>query len=167
MRMEENFAGKDLTNLAGMSAAGAKEYIFGFIATLKLTEKEISALEDTAANWKSRADMARSRGMNDLAGEAEREAEKTNVRIAALREEARSLKENIAVMRHQIPGLAARERSVDPDLLEQELLMAAGYMPGDEEKARSEREFADMEKEAAADTALEELKAKMKKQSGG
>ena len=64
-------------------------------------------------------------------------------------------------MRRQIPLLAARERSIDPDLLEQELLMAAGRLPGDEEKAQTEGRFRELEKNIAADTALEELKEKM------
>jgi hypothetical protein len=60
--------------------------------------------------------------------------------------------------------LAARERSIDTDLLEQELLIANGRMPGDEEKARSERAFDKLETEAAAEAALAKLKAKMAEQ---
>ena len=67
-------------------------------------------------------------------------------------------------MRRQIPLLAARERSIDPDLLEQELLMTLGNMPGDEEKVRAERQFREMEKAQSADAALDELKAKMNRQ---
>jgi hypothetical protein len=149
-------------NLAGVSAAAAKEYIVGFIGTLKLTEKEIAFLETEAAKWKERSVLARSRGMNDLFAEAEKETEKITARLAGLLEEKRKLEKNIAVIRKQLPGLAARERSIDPDLLEQELLMAAGYLPGDEEKARNEQLFAAMKKETDADAALEMLKVKRK-----
>ena len=79
--------------------------------------------------------------------------------MAGLREEEISLKNGIADMRRQLPGLAARERSVDPDLLEQELLMALGQT---EEEAATERAFKKLEKENAADAALEALKSKMK-----
>lgn len=150
------------SDFAGMSAAEAKEYILALLSTLKLTEKEIRSLEEEAAKWKSRAELARSRGAADLAGEAEKEAEKVRARLGVLREEARSLKNNAEAIRKQLPALAARERSIDPDLLEQELLIAAGRMPGDEEKARQERQFEKLEKEASADAALEALKAKMK-----
>ena len=163
---------QDPTNLAGMSAAAAKEYILGFITTLKLTEKEIHSLEGEAARWKGRLDLARtaeeprpsasaagSRGAGDLLAEAEREAERINTRLAALREEERSLKSQIDAMRRQLPGLSARERSIDPDLLEQEMLMALGQTG---EEAATERSFRELEKNAAADVALEELKAKMK-----
>jgi phage shock protein A len=44
----------------GMSAAAAKEYILGLIATVKLTEKEIHSLEEEAAKWRGRVELARS-----------------------------------------------------------------------------------------------------------
>ena len=110
-------------NLMGMNLAEAKEYIFGFITTLKLTEKEIQSLEDEAAKWKSRAELARSKGIDDLLKGAEKEAENISSKLATLREEEFSLKQQIAAIRRQLPGLAARERSIDADLLEQELLM--------------------------------------------
>ncbi|MDR2257855.1 MAG: chromosome partitioning protein, partial [Treponema sp.] len=86
---------------------------------------------------------------------------------ARLEGEAAELKGQIERMRKQLPLLAARERSVDPDLLEQELLMAAGYLPGDEEKAETERRFREIEKTSAADAALGELKEKMAKTDKG
>ena len=149
----------DSANIAGMGAAEAKDYILGFITTLKLIEKEIRSLEDEAAKWKGRAELARSRGAGELAGEADREAEKINLKLAGLREEEQSLKDSIAEMRRQLPGLAARERSIDPDLLEQELLMALGKT---EEEAETDRAFKKLEKDSAADAALDALKAKMK-----
>ena len=147
------------TNLAGMSAQAAKEYIHGFITTLKLTEKEIRSLEDEAAKWKGRIELARSRGTDELLVEAEREANRINTKLARLREEEQTLREGIAGMRRQLPGLAARERTIDTDILEQELLMALGLT---EEQAGTERAFLKLEKENAADAALEVLKAKIK-----
>ncbi|MDR1278847.1 MAG: chromosome partitioning protein [Treponema sp.] len=150
-------------NLSGMDAAGAREYILNFITTLKLTEKKIRELDEDLARWNSRIDLARSQGKDDLAAEAEKEAGQIKERQAQLAGETADLKSRIEDMRKQIPLLAARERSVDPDLLEQELLMAAGRLPGDEEKARIERQFREIEKNRAADAALEELKGKMAK----
>lgn len=146
-------------SLAGMSAAAAREYIFGFAATLKLTEKEIRALEEDAAKWKNRVDLARSRASADLLAEAEKQVERIAARLEELQNEERGLKEQIETMRRQLPGLAARERSVDPDVLQQEILMALG---SSDEEAATEAAFIKMEKEAASDAALSALKARMK-----
>jgi phage shock protein A len=136
-----------------------KDDIFAFITTLKLTEKEIRSMEDEAAKWQGRIDLARSRGMNDLLTGAEREAEAVRLKLVGLREEAEALRKSIETMRLQLPGLAARERTVDPDFLEQELLAALGKT---EEEAAADRAFGKLEKDNAADAALEELKAKLK-----
>jgi phage shock protein A len=146
-------------DLTGMGVTEAKDYILNYITTLKLTQKEISALEDEAVKWKNRVDLARSKGAEDILAEAEREAGKVNSKLAGLREEALSLKNGIDDMRRQLPTLAAKERSVDPDLLEQELLMALGQT---EEEAATEKAFKKLEKENAADAALDALKAKMR-----
>ncbi|MDR1903853.1 MAG: chromosome partitioning protein [Treponema sp.] len=148
-------------NLAGMKASDAREYIARFITTLKLTDKKREELEAEITKWKDRAELARSKSLPDLTAEAEKQAEALEARRRELTAESAELKRQVEAMRKQIPGLAARERSIDPDLLEQELLMAAGRMPGDEEKAASERTFAEMEKQSAADSALAELKARM------
>jgi hypothetical protein len=71
------------------------------------------------------------------------------------------LKIQIETMQKQLPGLAARERTIDPDLLEQNLLMAAGYLPGEDEKAEADRRFKVMEQDISADADLATLKAKM------
>ena len=61
------------TNLFGMSPLGAKEYIFNFISTLKLTEKQIQGLDEEIVKWQSRMDLAGSKGKKELASEAEKE----------------------------------------------------------------------------------------------
>ncbi|MCL2473240.1 MAG: chromosome partitioning protein [Treponema sp.] len=168
--MEENtihqnqgIASFNETNLAGMNTAEAKEYILGFITTLKLTEKEIRSLEEEADKWENRKNLAASKNTDDLYKEAEAETEKINTKLAGLREEERSLKEGIAVMQRQLPGLNARERTIDPDLLDQELMMAAGLS---EEEVKTDRAFVKLEKETSAEAALEALKAKMNSDSG-
>jgi len=149
----------DSIKLDGMSAAAAKEYIFALIATLKLTEKNIHSLEEEAAKWKGRVELARSAEKNDLVSEAEKGMQGAEEKLAGLREEEVSLRDQIEAIRKKLPGLAARERSIDPDLLEQKLLMALGKM-GDE--ADTEKAFEKLEKDANADAALQALKEKMK-----
>jgi phage shock protein A len=145
-------------DLRGMGVADAKDYIFHHITTLKLTEKKHGELNGEYEKWLSRVNLARSGGKEDLALSAQGEAEKLQAERDALAAEIADLKARIQHMRDQLPGLAARERSIDPDLLEQELLIALGGAPGDDGKADLDRQF----EAAETDAALEALKAKLK-----
>jgi chromosome segregation ATPase len=150
-------------NLMGMDAAGAKEYIYHCSITLKLTKKKLEETEGELAKWKGRVELARSRGEDALAPEAENEVRKFEAKQAVLAGEIEGLTREIAALRRQLPGLAARERSIDPDLAEQELLSALGATGETAEGAGKPTE--DWAK-IRADAALEALKAKMG-QAGG
>jgi chromosome segregation ATPase len=145
-------------DLRGMETPAAKEYIIRHMAALKLTEKKQEELSREYEKWASRIELAQSKGAQDLALEAQREADRLRVEQDGIEAEIRDLKDQIQRMRNQLPGLAARERSIDPDLLEQELLIDLGYMPGEESKPEIERPYQALE----TDAALESLKAKMK-----
>ncbi|GHV71771.1 hypothetical protein AGMMS49928_25180 [Spirochaetia bacterium] len=153
---------KAADDLSGMNAASAKDYIFQFISTLKLTEKNLAELSETRKKWEGRIELALSRNAAKLAEDGEKEAARIREKEKILENEIAELKAQIEKMKGQLPGLAARERGIDPDLLEQELLIAQGRLPGDEETAKTERELAALEKDTQADAALEALKAKMK-----
>jgi hypothetical protein len=148
-------------DITGMDPASAKEYIAQYITTLKLWEKDSEKFAANLALWESRVNLARSSGADELVLQAEKEAGAIRTKKAALDTEIETLKTQIETMKKQLPALAARVRSVDPDLLEQELIMAAGYLPGDEEKAAVDRRLDSLEKNAAADAALGALKAKL------
>ena len=109
----------DAANLSGMNPAEAKEYIFNFIATLKLTEKQIQNTGEEMEKWQSRIELAKSKGQDDLALEAQKELGRITEKKQQLTAEAEGLKSQIDEMRRQLPLLAAKERSIDPDLLEQ------------------------------------------------
>ena len=111
-----------------------KEYILGLLTTLKLTEKDINSLE--------------------------KEAERINSLLAKLREEERSLKTEIESIHKQLPGLAARERNIDPELLERELLSILGRS---KEEIGEDRAFRELERDSAVDAELKALKIKMGK----
>ncbi|QQO11277.1 chromosome partitioning protein [Breznakiella homolactica] len=144
-----------------MDTKAAKEYILHHITALKLNEKNIRELDSDINKWENRIQLAHSKGISDLAEEAEKEVLRIKNELDTLKTETADLKSGIQRMIRQLPGLAARDRSVDPDLLEQELLIVAGFMPGDEEKAAQDREFAALEKNAQADSALADLKKKL------
>ena len=149
-------------DLRGMNAADGREYIIQHIATLKLTEKAYGEAQAELEKWQKRAELARGKGAEDLAAEAEREEGRIAARRETLAAEIAELRTQIETMRRQLPGLAARERSVDPDLLEQEFKILLGEeLGGADEAKKVERKFDDMN----ADAALEALKAKMGGQS--
>ena len=136
----------------------AEEYSLALITTLKLTEKEINSHETEAAKWKNRMDLAASGRKADLAAEAKKEFERINQKLAVLNNEKKELKEQIDRERRRIPALAASERSIDTDLLEQELLMLLGKT---EDEAETEKAFRELKNNNAADAALQALKAKL------
>jgi phage shock protein A len=146
-------------NIRGMGVQEAKDRMVQYITSLKLMEKQHAELEEDVAKWTSRIDLARSRGALDLAGEAEKEVERITAKYTELGEEITALKGHIETLRQQLPGFAARDRTIDPDLLEQELLMATGHLPG--EPAEAEKALQNMEKDTAATAALKALKGKM------
>jgi phage shock protein A len=150
-----------IDSLNGLDSAAAKEYILGLSSTLKLTEKEIQKLGEEVSRWEGRVKLAQEKGRDDLFQEATKEGLRVKNRKAELENEAAELKANIESLKAQLLILPAKERSIDPDLLEQGLLILAGRMPGDEKEAERDRNFEKLEKEASADAALEELKAKM------
>ncbi|MDR2182048.1 MAG: chromosome partitioning protein [Treponema sp.] len=146
-------------NIAGMTVPQAREFIRAHLVQMRLNEKQYAALETEAAKWRGRAELARSQSAADLQAEAERLAAAAETKLAALKAETAELAADVQRLFRGLPALAARERSVDPDLLLQELLVSAGMNPGEE--ALLERAFAGWEKDAAAGAELAALKAKL------
>jgi phage shock protein A len=134
-----------------------KEYALSLLTQIKLNEKLAAEYEAEAGKWEKRA--AGTAADRALAAEAEARAAEVRNKAAALKAENAELRTQAEQAIRSVPAMA--ERSVDPDLLLQELLVAAGHDPGSEEERDRERKFAEMEKNAAADAALAELKAKM------
>jgi phage shock protein A len=161
--MENAEKNENPENLSGMDTNAAREYILHYITTLKLTEKQAAENDLELAKWQNRIDLALSKSAFDLAGEAKQEVQKYQDIQEKLNAGIAELKSQIETMRRQLPGIAARERTIDPDVLEQELLMARGYLPGEEQKAASDRAFQEIEKNTSAGAALSELKAKIGK----
>ncbi len=152
-------------DLRGMDTASAKEYLVAHMASLKLTEKKRAELDAETRKWNGRAELARSKGETELALAAEAEAARLAQETERIAAEEAELRGRIESMRHQLGGLAARERSVDPDLLEQELLIATGKLGGDAAGEAAEDaagKISIIERNQIADAALEALKAKMK-----
>jgi phage shock protein A len=144
------------TNLAGMPPDEAKRYVLAHITDLNLLKKQIDEAKAEAATWESRAALAAAKGMAELQSQAQAQLESANAKIQSLEAEAAALASDIARMKEQIPGLEARVRSVDPDVLLAGLQMVTGEMD-DPGKARLESDV----KSVQADDALAALKARL------
>ena len=122
--MEDKNLMQEISKLRSMGASDAKEIILECITTLKLTEKDIASLEEDLKKWQNRLELSRSKGADDLVLAAVKEIERMEAKLTTLREEHGSLRNNIASMHRQLPGLKVRERSIDPYILAEELLLA-------------------------------------------
>lgn len=146
------------TDLRGMSPAEAKEYIVAHIASLNIYKRDLAKLDADIDLWKKRIDVARTSGRADLeAGVTARVAELEGKR-ADLAAEADGLRAEIEEMKRQLPGLAARMRSVDPDYLLAQLQLATDDVDGTKaQEKRTEENLSSLSAEAA----LAALKEKM------
>jgi chromosome segregation ATPase len=134
----------------------AKRYVLAHMTDLKLLQQRLSEADTEAASWEARVKLAQAKGMADLEAEAAGRAAAAREKAASLRAEADALARDIERMREQIPGLEARVRSVDPDVLLAGLQMVTGEMehPGE---ARLDAQV----KATEADEALAALKASL------
>jgi phage shock protein A len=141
-----------------------KEYLLSLVTTLKLTEKRITETREDMARWENRRVLALARGEADLAAAADQALVPLREKLTALEGEAAAYRREAAQVKEALPALAARERSIDPDLLEQELIILGGGIPGDEVQAASERAAEKVDalaREQTAEEALAALKVKM------
>ncbi|MHB9294309.1 hypothetical protein PilKf_00016 [Pillotina sp. SPG140] len=143
------------------SADDAKMHIKALITTLKLNEKTINDLNADIAKWEQRVQLARTAGKCELQKQAEAVLADIKAKRDTISAECTALRRQWSELQQRLPTIAAQERTIDTDLLQQELLIVNGYLPGEEEKMEADRHFAAEEKNVSAAAALEALKAKM------
>ncbi len=158
----------ELDELAGLDLESAREYIFAHAVDLKRLEKEIAAARSEAELWKSRVELARSKGRSELESAAETRIAETEAGIATLESERAELAAKLSRLREQLPLLRARERSIDPDRLLAELQLMTGELLGGENDAAAaaERDLAELEADQTAESELAELKRKAAEDGG-
>jgi phage shock protein A len=161
------------SDLSGMDTAQAKEYILHYVTTLKLTQKKLDEVEQDLSKWNLRIKLAHSKGESGLVLEAERETDKIKARKTELSGEVKELQILIEKMLRQLPDITGQERTGAfeetaraLDILEQELLIAAGHLPGDEKEVKINRTMQKLENDTIAETELALLKAKMENKTG-
>lgn len=140
------------TDLEGLGPQEAAEYVLAFITTLKQTEKARAASEEDVALWTRRVELARSKGDEALASQAQARREDSAAKRAQLDAELSDLKGKVAILKEKLTRLRMTGgKSVDTDLLLAQLEMAVG----------KKDELSTTFKEEESNAALDELKKKM------
>jgi phage shock protein A len=145
------------TDIEGLTPQQAAEYVLAFITTLKQTEKALSAAEEDENLWTRRVTLARSRGDEGLAAQAQARLSDATAKKGRLQAELDDLRAKVSVLKEKLTRLRMTgTKLVDADLLLAQLQMIVG--PKDELGAAMKQE------EAGA--ALDELKKKMQGTGG-
>ena len=139
------------TDIEGLDPAQASQYVLAFITTLKQTEKAFAAAQEDANIWTRRVTLARSRGDEGLAAQAQARLADATAKQSQLETELADLKRKVAVLKDKLVRLRMTGgRLVDTDLLLAQLQMVAG----------KKDELGDAMKNEEANAALDELKKK-------
>jgi len=127
------------------------EGLLAFITTLKQTEKALAAAQEDSNLWTRRVTLARSRGDDALAAQAQARLSDAAAKQSKLEVELADLKAKVAVLKDKLTRLRmAGGRMVDTDLLLAQLQMVVG----------KKDELGDAMKNEEAKAALDELKKK-------
>jgi phage shock protein A len=139
------------TDIEGLDPAHATEYVLAFITTLKQTEKALAAAQEDTNTWTRRVTLARSRGEEGLAAQAEARLSDATAKQSRLETELADLQAKVSVLKEKLARLRMTGmKLVDADLLLAQLQMIVG----------KKDELGDAMKNEEANAALDELKKK-------
>ncbi|HEY9054418.1 MAG TPA: hypothetical protein VIO60_06335 [Rectinemataceae bacterium] len=148
-----------LEELSKLDQRGALDLLYAYTTDIKRLDKEIADFSKEEGLWSSRVELARSKGLGELAAGAMRMLDDVRAKKAAAVQSRSEFAADAARIKEALPGIKAKERSIDPDALAAELSVLTGEAlePG---AAAVERDLSALEK-PSAESALEELKRKM------
>ncbi|MFZ3110313.1 MAG: hypothetical protein WA234_06450 [Rectinemataceae bacterium] len=149
-----------LEELSKLDHGAAMDLLFAYTTDIKRHEKDIEALKKDAALWASRVSLAEARNLPELAAGAKTQLSGLEARLSGIQASKAELERDAARIKEALPGIKAKERSIDPDQLQAELSMMTGEAL-DPEKARLDRELDTLAKTGADSDPLEALKRKM------
>ena len=139
------------TDIEGLDPAQASEYVLAFITTLKKTEKSLAEAAEETNTWTRRVTLARSKGDEGLAAQAQARLSDATAKQSALEAELGDLRRKVAVLKDKLARLKMTGgRLVNTDLLLAQLQMVVG----------EKEKLGDAMKQQEADAALDELKRK-------
>jgi phage shock protein A len=146
------------TDLEGLGPDEAFAYVLAFITTLKQTEKALAAAVQESDLWMRRVTLARSKGDEALAAQAQARQSEAVAKQAALESELAGLRAKVSVLKEKLARIRTMGvKMVDADLLLAQLEMVTGKRD----------ELAHRMKQEEANAALDELKKKMQEDRNG
>lgn len=141
------------TDIEGLDPRQASEYVLAFLTTLKQTEKAVAAAEEEENLWTRRVTLARSKGDEGLAAQAQARLSDATAKKAQLQAELEDLRAKVAVLKEKLVRIRMTgTKLVDADLLLAQLQMIVGPKDTLSQAMKGEE----------AGAALDELKRKMK-----
>ena len=147
----------DDTDLSGLHPAAARDYVHGFVTTLRLTVKRRQQLETERGTWEERVRRAAAAGddrLREAARDRLRRAQEEVGRVAA---EETELRAQVEVLQRQLLRIrATATTTVDAE----QLLAQLQEMVGDHDPLKEDLDRLSAEQRAAAE--LESLKRRMR-----
>jgi hypothetical protein len=146
------------TDLEGLGPREASAYVLAFITTLKQTQKALAAAGEESSLWMRRVTLARAKGDEALAAQAQARHSDAMAKQAKLEAELADLKAKVSVLKEKLTRIRMMGvKLVDADLLLAQLEMITGKRD----------ELAHTMKKEEASAALDELKKKMQEDHDG
>jgi chromosome segregation ATPase len=149
-----------LAEISKLDFASAQEMLLAYMTDIKTHEKDIETVKRDVALWRSRVALAESKGLAELANGARKQLGESEEKLSQIEASKAELVADAQRIKEAIPGIKAKERSIDPDLLQAQLSMMTGESL-DPEKARLDKELSALDAAPKSDSALDELKRKM------
>ncbi len=114
-------------DITKMDMFAAREYMLSIMTTYKLAKNRRIQLENECRTWNERAALAREKGKEELAQEAERQIAQLSEQIDRIKLEEIEYTEELKSVKAEIEAIKKQpQRSVDADLLLAQLQMIVG-----------------------------------------
>ena len=143
----------DPTDLSGLDASSARDYVTQFMVTLRTTRAELTKLGEERAKWEGRIKLAVEGGRDDLVASARERLADVQRRVGVLAAEEQELAAQLSILRDQLRRLQQR---FDPEQLLAQLEAAVG------ERYELADQFKELQKTEESERALQELKERMR-----
>ncbi len=139
------------TNFTGMDPKSAREYLYNYLVSLKREERAMEELSRELEKWKSRVELAVSKGDEELAGKARERVVEIEERLSRMKADTEEMRLKASVMKDNLRMLYHNtEPSVDAEKLLAEMELIVGKKDS----------LSDEIKKMEADDILKKLKEK-------